>query len=134
MPPPARKDQRDLAMNVQSIKRALVVAIAGATAFGAITPGWSAPVMTSAASVAATVPLQITDVRYYRGGNYRGHHNNNGAAIALGVLGFVGAVAAASAYRHNGYGYNRGYRDPRGYGNPGYYGQPYNGYGYYRGY
>jgi hypothetical protein len=124
-------------MTVQTIKRALVVAIAGATAFGAMTPAWSAPVMTSAASVAAAVPLQISDVRYYRGGNYRGYRNNNGAAIALGVLGVVGAVAAASAYRHNRYGYNRGYGGPYGYGNQGYYGRPYNGpanYRYYHGY
>jgi hypothetical protein len=128
-------------MTMQKRKYSVVLAVASATALGAITPAWSAPVMTStakvaqAASAAETASPLVTDVRY-RGRYYR--HNNNGAAVAAGIFGAIGAIAASSAYRRNGYygggpGYDYGYRG----GYRGYYGGPYGGgpgYGYYRGY
>ena len=114
-------------MSTYTLNRTVVIAIAGAMALGAIAPAWAAPVLSNAAALRSAVPSDITDVRY-RGGYY----HDNGAGVALGVLGVVGAVAAASAYRHHPYGY--GY-----YGNPGYYQQGYaygpryygNGPGYY---
>jgi hypothetical protein len=112
-------------MTNQTMKRVLVAAIAGATALGAVTPSWSAPVLSSTTAVKAAAPSALSDVRY----GYRGHYRNDGAAVALGVLGVVGAVAAASAYRRNAYGYPGYYQ--RGYGGP-YYG-PVN-YGYRHGY
>ena len=114
-------------MNHQTMKRALVIAIAGTIAVGAATPSWSAPVLSATTGVKAAAPSAVSDVRYrYRN---RGYYRNNGAAIGLGILGVAGAVAAGAAYRHN-YGYGDGYYQ-RGYGA---YGSPYdNGYGYGRG-
>ena len=124
-------------MTTQTMKCAIVLAVAGATALGAVTPAWTAPVMTSTAIVAEAASPLVTDVRYDR---RRGYRRDNGAAVALGIFGAIGAVAAASAYRRNGYyggpryGYDSGYGYGGGY--PGYYGQPYgpSNYGYYRGY
>ena len=119
----------------QSIKkRAIALAIAGATALGAVTSAWSAPVLSSTAALKAAVPSDVSDVRYR--GRYR--RGGNGAGVALGILGVVGAVAAANAYRNNGYGYGYGnpyygYGPGYGYGYGGYYGGPAN-YGHYRGY
>jgi hypothetical protein len=108
-----------MTMNKQTMKRAVVFAIAGATVLGAVTPAWSAPVLSNTAALKTAAPSALTDVRY-RGRYYR----NDGAAVALGILGVVGAVAATSAYRHNYYS-GPGYYGSYGY--PGYYGQPYGG-------
>lgn len=107
-------------MNKQAMKRASIVAIAGAVALGAAAPSWAAPVLSSTTAVKEAAPSAVSDVRYrgYRG--YRGgHYRNNGAGIALGVLGVAGAVAGAAAYGH---------------GNPGYYRHGYSGGGPYDGY
>jgi hypothetical protein len=127
-------------MNNQTMKRALVIAIAGTIGLGAVTPSWSAPVSATTTTVKAAAPSAVSDVRY-RNRN-RGYSRNTGAAVAVGMLGVAGALAARSAYRHNSYGYP-GY-DQQGY-SPGYYqqgyGGPYDGYargranyGYYNGY
>jgi transposase len=102
-------------MNQQTMKRAVVIAIAGAVALGAATPAWAAPVLSSTTAVKAGAPSATSDVRYYRGRHYR----NNGAAIGLGILGVAGAVAGAAAYG--------------AYGHPGYYRQDYYGGGPYYG-
>lgn len=105
-------------MTRQSMKQAVVIAVAGALAFGAATPSWAAPVLSSTAIVKQAAPSSVSDV------GYRGrYYGNRGAGIALGVLGVVGAVAGAAAYG-NGY-----YGDP-GYYQQGYYGSPYDGYAY----
>lgn len=110
-------------MHNRTMKRATAIAIVGAVALGACTPSWAAPVFASTTAVRDAVPSATSDVRY-RG--YRGrYHRNNGAAIALGVLGVAGAVAGAAAY-DNGYYGNRRYRQGY-YGNPGYYQQGYYG-------
>ena len=114
-------------MTDQTMKRVTAITIAGATLFGAVSPVWSAPVLSNTAAVIAAAPSNVTDVRY---GGRRYYRNNNGAAVALGVLGVVGAVAAASAYRHNSYRY--GYAP--GYYQQGYYGNPYYAPGYGRHY
>jgi hypothetical protein len=105
------------------MKRAIAIAITGVTVIGAISPAWSAVVLSNTAAVKAAVPSTVTDVRY----SGRRYYRNNGAGVALGILGVVGAVAAASAYRHNSYGYGypgyyqQGYANP--YYGPGYYGR-----------
>ena len=122
-------------MTSLNMRHTIVAAIVGATAIGAVTPAWPAPVMTGGVILADAASPLLTDVRYDR---RRGYRRDNGAAIALGIFGAIGAVAAASAYRRNGYygggpGYGYGY----GAGYPDYYGRPYGGpsnYGYYRGY
>jgi hypothetical protein len=119
----ARKNERILTMAYKTMKRVIVIAIAAATAFSTGTPAWSAPVMSSTAALKSAVPSAVTDVRYRR------YYRSNGAGAALGILGVVGAVA--SAYRHNGYGYD-GYGRPYGY--PAYYQQGYGGPYYNPGY
>jgi hypothetical protein len=116
-------------MNNQTTKRALVFAIASTVALGAVAPSWSAPVLSTTAAVKAAAPSAVSDVGYRN----RGHSPNTGAAIALGILGVAGAVAAGSAYRQNSYGQSRYYR--QGYGGPynGYARGPAN-YGYYNNY
>ena len=117
-------------MTNQTMKRALVAAIAGATALGAVTPSWSAPMLSSTTAVKAAAPSALSDVRY----GYHGYDRNrgvNGAAVALGILGIAGAVAASSAYRQRPYGYGA-YDGGYGYGGGPYYG-PAN-YGYRHGY
>lgn len=114
-------------MKTKTMKRAAVVAIAGAVALGAATSSWAAPVSSSTRAVKETAPSVVSDVRYYRGYRgyhaYRGHYyRGNGPGVALGVLGVAGAVAGAAAYG-NGY-----------YGGPGYYRQGYYGGGPYYGY
>jgi hypothetical protein len=121
------QEREDMTMNTQTIKRALVIAIAGTIGLAAVTPSWSAPVLSSTTAVKAAAPSAVSDVRYrYRN---RGYSRNTGAAVAVGVLGVAGALAARSAYQHNSYGYP-GY-DQQGYA-PGYYqrgyGGPYDGY------
>jgi hypothetical protein len=123
--------REDMTMNNQTMKRALVIAISGTIALAAVTPSWSAPVLSSTTAVKAAAPSAVSDVRYrYRN---RGYYRNNGAAVALGVLGVAGAVAARSDYRHNSYGYPGYYQ--QGYGSPynGYARGPAN-YGYYNNY
>ena len=127
-------------MNTQTMRRALVIAIAGTIGLAAVTPSWSAPVLSSTTAVKAAAPSAVSDVRYrYRN---RGYSRNTGAAVAVGILGVAGALAAQSAYRRNSYAYP-GY-DQQGYA-PGYYqrgyGGPYDGYargpanyGYYSNY
>ncbi len=101
----------------RTLKCAVIGALVGVTALGAIAPAWSAPVMSSTTALKSATPSDVSDVRY-RGG--RRYYRNDGAAIALGVLGVVGAVAATQAYRRQNRGYGYG-----GYGNPGYYQQGY---------
>jgi hypothetical protein len=118
----ARNYQRILIMNKQTMKRAAFIAIASALALGAATPTSAAPVFSSTRALNNAVQTDVTDVRYYR--HYRGrHYHNDGAAVALGVLGVAGAVAGAAAY-----GYAPGYYGEPGYYRQGYYGTP----GYYR--
>ena len=99
-------------MNRQSMKRAVVIAVAGAVALGAASPSWAAPVLSSTTAVKAAAPSAVSDVRY-RG--HRRYYRNNGAGIALGILGVAGAVAGAAVY-------NNGYYGDRGYYRQGYYG------------
>ena len=103
-------------MNKQTMKRAVVITIASAAAFCAVTPSWAGPALSSTISLKEAAPSVVSDVRYYRGA--RGHYGNNGAGVALGVLGVAGAVAGATAYRHQQSGY---------YQQPGYYQQDYYG-------
>jgi len=129
-----------MTMSNQPMKRALVIAIAGTIGFAAVTPSWSAPVSSATTAVKAAAPSAVSDVRYrYRNGGYS---RNTGAAVAVGILGVAGALAAGSAYQRNSYGYP-GYVQ-QGYA-PGYYqqgyGGPYDGYargpanyGYYSNY
>jgi hypothetical protein len=114
-------------MNNQAMKRTLIIAIAGTIALGAATPSWANPVSSASTAVKEAAPSSVSDVRYrYRN---RGYYRNDGAAVALGVLGVAGAVAAGSVYRHNSYGpgyYQQGYGGPyegyaRGPANYGYY-------------
>ena len=105
-------------MNNQTMKRALVIAIAGIIGLGATAPSWSAPVSSATTAVKAAAPSAVSDVRYRN----RGYSRNTGAAAAVGILGVAGALAAQSAYRHNSYGYPGYYQ--QGYA-PGYYQQGY---------
>jgi hypothetical protein len=117
--------REDTIMNKQTMKRAIVIAIAGAVALGAVTTVSAAPVLSSMIAVNNAVPSSVIDVRYYRGHHYR-HY---GPGVALGAVGAAAAIAGAAAYG-NGYYDNRNY-----YGGGPYYGSggPYNGGGpYYR--
>lgn len=105
-------------MNEQTMKRAVAIAVASAVVFGAVSPSWAAPVLSSTAAVRTAVPSAVSDVRY-RG--HRRYYRNNGAGIALGILGVAGAVAGAATYDH--------YYGDRGYYRQGYYGGG-PGYGY----
>jgi hypothetical protein len=74
---------------------------------------------------------------YNYGHNYRS--NDNGAALAFGLLAFgtIAALAASNANRNYDYGYSYSY--PQNYGYPGYGSYGYDrysgyGYGYSRGY
>ena len=67
------------------------------------------------AAVPATAEARVWH-RGWRGEEWREHHDNHGAAIALGVIGGILGAAIAS---HT-------------YAPPAYYGGPYAGYGYYR--
>jgi hypothetical protein len=112
-------------MNKQTMKHAVVIAIAGAVALGAVTTASAAPVLSSTIAVNNAVPSSVIDVRYYRGHHYR-HY---GPGVALGAVGAAAAIAGAAAYG-NGYYDNRNY-----YGGGPYYGSggPYDGGGpYYR--
>ena len=113
-------------MNQRTMKRTVVIAVAGAVVFGAVSPSWAAPVFSSTSAVREAAPSAVSDVRY------RGHrraYRNNGAGIALGVLGVAGAIAGAAAYDHRYSGDHRYYGD-RGYYRQGYYGGgPTYGYG-----
>lgn len=104
----------------------MAVAIAAAITLGATVPSWAMPPASRATSVTEAASSMITDVRYrgYRGRYYR----NNGAGVALGILGVAGAVAGAAAYGAYDGGpryYRRGYYG----GGPQYGYGP--GYGYY---
>jgi hypothetical protein len=105
-------------MNQQTMKRTVVIAIAGAVALGTVSTASAAPVPSSTRAVSDAAPSSVIDVRYYRG--YRGrYHRYYGPGIALGAL----AVVAGAAAYGNGYYGNRGYYG-RGYygGGPYYYG------------
>lgn len=107
-------------MNQQTLKRAVVIAVTSAVALGAVSPSWAAPVLSSTTAVRSAAPSAVSAVRY-RG--HRRYYRNNGAGIALGILGVAGAVAGAAVY-------DRGYYGDRGYYRQGYYGGgPYDGYG-----
>jgi hypothetical protein len=111
-------------MNQQTIKRAVVIAIAGAVALGAVSTVSAAPVLSSTAALNNAAPSSVIDVRYYRHGNYR---NYCGPGVAFGALGAAAAIAGAATYG-NGYYGNRYYGN-RYYGNRGYYGRDYYGSG-----
>jgi len=117
-------------MNKETTKRAVVIAIAGAVALGAVTTVSAAPVLSSTIAVNNAVPSSVIDVRYYRGHHYR-HY---GPGVALGAVGAAAAIAGAAAYG-NGYYGDRGYYGQGYYGGGPYYGSggPYYGGGpYYR--
>ncbi|HEX4989989.1 MAG TPA: hypothetical protein VFW91_14525 [Candidatus Binatia bacterium] len=116
-------------MNKETMKRAVVIAIAGAVALGAMTSASAAPVLSSTTAVNNAAPSSVIDVRYYRGR----HHRHYGPGVALGALAAAGAVAGAATYGHGYYG-NRGYYGRGNYGGGLYYGGgPYYGSGpYYR--
>jgi hypothetical protein len=118
-------------MNKQTMKRAVVIAIAGAVALGAVTTVSAAPVLSSTTALNNAAPSSVIDVRYYRHRHYRNHY---GPGVALGVLGAAAAIAGAATYG-NGYYGNRGYYGRNYYGRGPYYGSgsPYYGGGpYYR--
>lgn len=118
-------------MNKETIKRAVVIAIAGAVALGAVTTASAAPVLSSTAAVNNEAPSSVIDVRYYRGRHYRHYY---GPGVALGALAAAGAVAGAATYG-NGYYGNRGYYGRGYYGGGPYYGGGgpyYGGAPYYR--
>jgi hypothetical protein len=115
-------------MNQQTMKRAVVIAIAGAVALGAVTTASAAPVLSSTTALNNAAPSSVIDVRYYRHGYYR----NYGPGVGLGVLGAAAAIGGAATYG-NGYYGNRYYGN-RYYGNRGYYGRSYYGGGPYYGY
>jgi hypothetical protein len=110
-------------MNQQTMKRTVVIAIAGAVALGAVTTVSAAPVLSSTTALNNAAPSSVIDVRYYRHGNYR----NYGPGVALGALGAAAAIAGAATY-------GNGYYGNRYYGNRGYYGRNYYGRGPYFGY
>jgi hypothetical protein len=112
-------------MNKQTMKRAVVITIASAAAFCAVTPSWAGPALSSTISLKEAAPSVVSDVRYYRGAS--GHYGNNGAGVALGVLGVAGAVAGATAYRHGYLGAPGYYQQSGYYQQPGYYQQDYYG-------
>ena len=110
-------------MRKETMKRAVVIAIAGAVALGAVTTVSAAPVLSSTTALNNAAPSSVIDVRYYRHGNYR----NYGPGVALGALGAAAAIAGAATYRN-------GYYGDRYYGDRGYYGRNYYGSGPYYGY
>ena len=84
-------------------KSAVAIAALGLlTAFTAVAP--------------VTAQARDWDHRGWRGEDWREHHDNHGAAIALGVIGLLGAAIAST----------------HAYAPPAYYYGPYAGYGYYR--
>ncbi len=117
-------------MTNTTVKRALVIAIAGAIGLGATVPGSAAPVLSSTTALNNAAPSSVIDVRYYRG---RYHRHYYGPGVALGALAAAGAVAGAATYG-NGYYGNRGYYGRGYYGGGPYYGggSYYGGGPYYR--
>ena len=118
----------------QTMKRAALIAIAGAVALGAATPLWAAPVSSSMSAVENAAPSMVTDVRNrgHRGhrGNRVRNHGVNGAGVAFGILGAAAAVAGAAAYGQQDYYGGPGYyrqNNPGYYPQGGYYQQDYNG-------
>jgi hypothetical protein len=105
-------------MNKETMKRAVVIAIAGAVALGAVTTASAAPVLSSTIAVNNAVPSSVIDVRYYRHRHYRNYY---GPGVALGALGAAAAVVGGVTYG-NGYYGNRGYYGPGYYGGGPYYG------------
>jgi hypothetical protein len=105
--------REDVIMNKETMKRAVVIAIVGVVALGAVTTASAAPALSSTTAVNNAAPSSVIDVRYYHCRHYRHYY---GPGVALGALAVAGAVAGAATYG-NGY-----------YGNRGYYGQ-----GYYSG-
>jgi hypothetical protein len=89
-------------------RRALAAMMAGAMMVSAILPASAAPVMTSAAGLAAAAPDQTIDVRWrHRGGAVFG-------GLAAGLA--IGAIAAGAArpryYYEPGYAYEPYYAPP----------------------
>jgi hypothetical protein len=100
-------------MNI-TMKEALAATIAGAMVFA--TPSLAAPVLHHSTAVTAAAANDVIDVRY-RGRGGRGRGFVPGAAVAIGALGIIGAVAARAA-QDNGAAYY-GYESYPAYG-PGY--------------
>lgn len=123
-------------MNKKTMKRAVVIAIAGAVALGAVTTASAAPVLSGATAINTATnnaaPSSVIDVRY-RGRHYGHYGHYYGPGIALGALAAAGAVAGTAAYG-NGYYGNRGYYGRSYYGGGPYYdgGSYYGGGPYYR--
>ena len=113
-----------------SIRRGVLLATAAAVVLAAVEPG-------TAMASAATPPSKGLSADHGISGNTdfsaarRRHYNRGGGAAAMaafaGILGTIGAIAAAQERRD--YYYDGG---PLYYGGPVYYGSP--GYGYYGGY
>lgn len=110
-------------MNKQTMKRAVVSAIAGAVALGAVTTVSAAPVLSSTTALNNAAPSSLIDVRYYRHRHYRHHYYGPGygPGIAFGVLGAAAAVIGAATYGDGYYYGNRGYYGPRYYDGGPYY-------------
>jgi hypothetical protein len=81
--------QKDNAMNKQTITLAVAGAIIGAVVVGSVPAALAAPASSAMSAFKQATLSDVTDVRYYRRGFY-----GRRAAIGLGV---VGAAAAAAA-------------------------------------
>ena len=124
-------------MTYQTTTCVAALTLAFAVTVGAAGQSSAAPVLSMTTAVKDAAPAAASEVYYRRGRAYGRHYNNNGGAVALGVL---GAVAGAAIYSQNrGPYYQQGYYGggpSYGYGGPsyghgygggqGYYGNPYN--------
>src|ERR1039457_3504642 len=78
--------REDMIMNKETMKRAVVIAIAGAVALGAVTTASAAPVLSSTTALNNAAPSSVINVRHYR------HYRHYGPGLGLGVLGAAAAV------------------------------------------
>jgi hypothetical protein len=117
-----------------TMKKALAATVAGAMIVA--TPSLAAPVLRHSTAVTAAVATDVIDVRYRgRGGRSRGFVP--GAAVAIGALGIIGAVAAGAAQDNGAYygyesypAYGSGYAPAYGPGYAPAYGPGYGRYPY----
>jgi hypothetical protein len=79
--------REDMIMNKETMKRAVVIAIAGAVALGAVSTASAAPVLSSTTAVNNAAPSSVIDVRYYRAGaatygnGYYGKRGHGGMSL-----------------------------------------------------